>query len=92
MLTARGLVSINELIRQFDLPIEYINSIVTNRIISAPSSRVKCESGTLYTENYVHLQQNILSGCLEAAFVPLHISDIIKHTRVNKNLVQSKST
>lgn len=90
MLNARGLVSMNELIRQYDLPIEYVNSTVTHRIVGASSSGVKCESGILYTKNYVHLQQNILLGCLEAAFHPLRVTDIMKHTRVNENLIQSK--
>lgn len=90
LLTVRGLVPMNELIRQYDLPIEYVHSIVTDRIVGAPSRGVKCKSGILYTKNYVHLQQNILMGCFEAAFHPIRVIDIIKLTGVNENLVQSK--
>ncbi|CAF1053711.1 unnamed protein product [Adineta steineri] len=89
MLVERGLIPFSELIRQFDLPTEYLNSIVTNRIIGSTSNGIKFESGTLYTENYVRLQQNILIGCLQAAFLPVRVNEIIKTTRVNENLIQS---
>ncbi|CAF4371093.1 unnamed protein product [Adineta steineri] len=89
MLVERGLIPFSELIRQFDLPTEYLNSIVTNRIIGSTSNGIKFESGTLYTENYVRLQQNILIGCLQAAFLPVRANEIIKTTRVNENLIQS---
>jgi hypothetical protein len=86
MLVERGLIPFSELIRQYDLPTEYLNSIVINRIIG---NGIKFESGTLYTENYVRLQQNILIGYLEAAFLPVRVNEIIKNTRVNENLIQS---
>ncbi|CAF3911758.1 unnamed protein product, partial [Adineta steineri] len=89
MLVERGLIPFSELIRQFDLPTEYLNSIVTNRIIGSTLNGIKFESGTLYTENYVRLQQNILIGCLQAAFLPVRVNEIIKTTRVNENLIQS---
>jgi hypothetical protein len=89
MLTERGLIPIGELIRQFDLPTEYLNSIITNRIIASSFNGIKFESGTLYTENYVRLQQNTLIGHLQAAFLPVRVNDIIKNTRINENLVQS---
>ena len=89
MLVERGLVPFSDLIRQFDLPTEYLNSIITNRIIGTSLNNVKFESGTLYTENYVRLQQNILIGYLQAAFLPVRISELIKNVRVNENLVQS---
>ncbi len=90
MLVERGLIAFSELIRQFDLPTEYLNSIVTNRIIASGLNGIKFESGTLYTENYVRLQQNILIGCLQAAFLPIRVNEILKTTRVNENLIQSK--
>jgi hypothetical protein len=86
MLVERGLISFSELIRQFDLPTEYLNTIVINRVIG---NSIKFESGTLYTENYVRLQQNILIGYLQAAFLPVRVNEIIKNTRVNENLIQS---
>jgi hypothetical protein len=90
MLVERGLIAFSELIRQFDLPTEYLNSIVTNRIIAPGLNGIKFESGTLYTENYVRLQQNILIGCLQGAFLPIRVNEILKTTRVNENLIQSK--
>jgi len=89
MLVERGLIPFSELIRQFDLPTEYLNSIVINRIIGSSLNTIKFETGTLYTENYVRLQQNILIGYLEAAFLPIRVNEIIKNTRVNENLIQS---
>jgi hypothetical protein len=86
MLVERGLISFSELIRQFDLPTEYLNTIIINRVIG---NSIKFESGTLYTENYVRLQQNILIGYLQAAFLPVRVNEIIKNTRVNENLIQS---
>lgn len=88
MLVERGLIPFSDLIRQFDLPTEYLNSIVISRII-ASANGIKFESGTLYTENYVRLQQNILIGYLQAALLPLRVNEIIKTTRVNENLIQS---
>lgn len=89
MLVERGLIPFSELIRQFDLPIEYLQSIVTNRVVGSPLTGIKFESGTLYTENYVRLQQNILIGYLQAAFLPVRINEMIKNTRANDNLIQS---
>lgn len=86
MLVERGLIPFSELIRQFDLPIEYLQSIVTSRVVL---NGIKFESGTLYTENYVRLQQNIIIGYLQAAFLPVRINEIIKNIRVNDNLIQS---
>ncbi len=88
-LVERGLIPFSELIRQYDLPTEYLNSIVINRIIGSSLNGIKFESGTLYTENYVRLQQNILIGYLQAAFLPVRVNEIIKNTRVNENLIQS---
>ncbi|CAF0952210.1 unnamed protein product [Rotaria sordida] len=89
MLIERGLIPFSELIRQFDLPTEYLNTILTNRILSSSIHNIKFESGTLYTENYVRLQQNILIGYLQAAFLPVRINEINKNTRVNENLIQN---
>lgn len=89
MLVERGLIPFSELIRQFDLPTEYLQSIVTNRIAASSSHNVQYENGTLYTENYVRLQQNTLIGYLQAALLPVRVSEIIKNTRINENLVQS---
>jgi hypothetical protein len=89
MLVERGLIAFSELIRQFDLPTEYLNSIVINRIIGSGSNGIKFESGTLYTENYVRLQQNIIMGYLQAALLPIRVNEITKNTRVNENLIQS---
>lgn len=90
MLVERGLIPFSELIRQFDLPTEYLNSIVISRIIGSGLNGIKYESGTLYTENYVRLQQNILIGFLQAALLPVRVGEILKTTRVNENLIQSK--
>ena len=90
MLVERGLIPFSELIRQFDLPIEYLNTIIINRVVGSPANGIKFESGTLFTDNYVRLQQNILIGYLQAAFLPVRVNEIIKNTRVNENLIQSK--
>ncbi|CAF4175083.1 unnamed protein product, partial [Rotaria magnacalcarata] len=50
---------------------------------------IKYESGTLYTENYVRLQQNILIGYLQGALLPLRVNELIKNTCINENLVQN---
>ncbi|CAF3340008.1 unnamed protein product [Rotaria socialis] len=89
ILVERGLIAFSELIRQFDLPTEYLNSIVTNRIIGSSQHNIKYESGTLYTENYVRLQQNILIGYLQGALLPLRVNELIKNTCINENLVQN---
>ena len=89
MLVERGLIAFSELIRQFDLPTEYLNTVVISRVIGSSLNGIKFESGTLYTENYVRLQQNILIGYLQAAFLPVRVNEIIKNTRVNENLIQS---
>lgn len=88
MLLERGLIPLSELIRQFDLPTEYLNSIVTNRVIGSALNGVKFESGTLYTENYVRLQKNTIIGYLQAALLPVRVNEMIKNTRVNENLTQ----
>ena len=80
----------SDLIRQFDLPTEYLQSLVHNRIVGSTMNAIKFESGTLYTENYVRLQQNILIGCLQGALLPVRVNEIVKNTRVNENLVQSR--
>ncbi|CAF1259339.1 unnamed protein product [Rotaria magnacalcarata] len=89
ILLERGLIAFSELIRQFDLPTEYLNSILTNRIIGSSQHNIKYESGTLYTENYVRLQQNILIGYLQGALLPLRVNELIKNTCINENLVQN---
>jgi len=89
MLVERGLISFSELIRQFDLPTEYLTSIVNTRVVGSSANGIKYESGTLYTENYVRLQQNIVIGYLQAALLPIKVSEVIKNTRINENLIQS---
>lgn len=89
MLVERGLIPFSELIRQFDLPIEYLQTIILNRVVGSPGNGIKFESGTLFTENYVRLQQNIVIGYLQAAFLPIRVNEISKNTRVNENLLQS---
>ena len=91
MLVERGLIPFSELIRQFDLPTEYLNSILINRIIASGLNAIKFESGTLYTDNYVRLQQNIIIGYLQAAFLPVRVNEITKNARINENLIQSKN-
>lgn len=91
MLNERGLIPFSDLIRQFDLPTDYLNSIVTHRIIGSSAHNIKFESGTLYTDNYVRLQQNMIIGYLQAAFLPVRVNEITKNTRVNENLIQSNS-
>ena len=90
ILIERGLISMSDLLRQFDLPTEYLQSIVSNRIINSATNGVKFESGTLYTDNYVRLQQNMLIGYLQGAFLPVRVSEIGKNIRINEALVQSK--
>jgi hypothetical protein len=90
ILMERGLIPISDLIRQFDLPTDYLQSIVANRLVASSGNAVKFDAGTLYTDNYVRLQQNTLIGCLQAALLPVRVSDIIKTTRVNENLIQSR--
>ena len=90
MLDERGLIPMSDLIRQFDLPTEYLQSMVNNRIVGSSLNGIKFESGTLYTDNYVRLQQSILIGYLQAALLPVKVSDIIRTARVNENLVQGK--
>lgn len=41
ILNERGYISINELIQQFDLPINYIHFVVKNRIVNVRSKKVK---------------------------------------------------
>jgi hypothetical protein len=92
MLVERGLIAMNDLIRQFDLPTEYLQSIVNNRILGSSLNTIRFDSGTLYTDTYVRLQQNTIIGYLQAALLPVRIHDILKQSRINDNLVQSIPT
>lgn len=92
ILSERGLMSMSDLIRQFDLPTDYLQNLVHQRIIGPSSlNNVKFESSTLYTDNYVRLQQNILLGYLQAALLPVRVNELLRSGRINENLVQSKS-
>ena len=92
ILSERGLMSMSDLIRQFDLPTDYLQTLVHQRIIgsSSTTTNVKFESSTLYTENYVRLQQNILIGYLQAALLPVRVNELLRQSRMNENLIQSK--
>ncbi|KAK7605267.1 hypothetical protein V9T40_007125 [Parthenolecanium corni] len=87
-LQQHGLINVSELARTFDLPADFIHSIIkenSGRIIRGVKQD-KQDVQTYYTENYLNRYKSIVKGALAAITRPTQISTIISHCGIKENV------
>ncbi|XP_065225139.1 E3 UFM1-protein ligase 1 homolog isoform X2 [Planococcus citri] len=90
-LQQHGIISVTELARTFDLPGDFIHSVIkenTGRIIVS-ARQDKQDAQSYYTESFLNQNKAVVRGAFIAITKPTLISTIISHCGIKENVLFS---
>ncbi|ESO89369.1 hypothetical protein LOTGIDRAFT_229220 [Lottia gigantea] len=89
-LQEQGYIKIADIVRQYDLPFEFVSKVLISRIGSTIKGRVdKFDRDVIFTEAYVRRMKAKIRGALSAVTSPFTVTAIQNHLGLQENLFTS---